>query len=49
MHPVNILFEDIYRDYWGIDSLKVRRVECTRATMPAVFRPFLVRRDERRR
>lgn len=49
MHPVNILFEDIYRDYWGIDPHNVRRVERTRAGIPAVFRPFLVRRDERRR
>jgi hypothetical protein len=47
MHPVNILFEDIYRDYWGIDA-KVRRSE-RRANFPTRFRPFLVRREEQRR
>jgi len=44
MHPVKYLFEDIYRNHWGIsdDDAKVRE----RRTRPL---RWLKRRDESRR
>ena len=34
MHPVSYLFEEIYRDYWGIPAAERRR-ERKRPELPA--------------
>ena len=34
MHPVNYLFEEIYRDYWGIPSSTTDRLSGKRAEIP---------------
>jgi hypothetical protein len=34
MHPVSYLFEEIYRDYWGIPTAE-RRHERKRSELPA--------------
>ena len=47
MHPVSYLFEDIYRNYWGI-SPGSRRPERLRLTkMAARSRELLVRPERR--
>ncbi|MCV3209940.1 hypothetical protein OHD62_19040 [Mesorhizobium sp. YC-39] len=42
MHPVSYLFEDIYRNYWGISPAS-RRPERLRLTKAARNRELLVR------
>ncbi|WP_189522580.1 MULTISPECIES: hypothetical protein [unclassified Mesorhizobium] len=47
MHPINHLFEDIYRNYWGI-SPAINRPERRRLTKPAARNRDLPVRPERR-
>ncbi|WP_287087883.1 hypothetical protein [Mesorhizobium sp.] len=47
MHPINHLFEDIYRNYWGI-SPAIDRPERHRLTKPAARNRDLPVRPERR-
>jgi hypothetical protein len=47
MHPINHLFEDIYRNYWGI-SPATDRPERRRLTKPAARNRDLPVRPERR-
>jgi hypothetical protein len=47
MHPINQLFEDIYRNYWGI-SPATDRPERRRLTTPAARNRDLPARPERR-
>lgn len=47
MHPVDFLFEDIYRNYWGI-SPATEKPEARRLRRPALReREFLARRERR--
>jgi hypothetical protein len=47
MHPVSYLFDDIYRNYWGISPAS-RRPERLRLTKPATRNRELLVRPERR-
>ena len=47
MHPIKHLFEDIYRNYWGI-SPACDRWERRRLTRPATHNRELLVRSERR-
>jgi hypothetical protein len=47
MHPVNRLFEEIYRNYWGISPAS-DRPERRRAAEPATRGRELLVRPERR-
>ncbi|MBZ9993189.1 MULTISPECIES: hypothetical protein [unclassified Mesorhizobium] len=47
MHPINHLFEDIYRNYWGI-APATERPEARRRTKPAARSRVLWVRSERR-
>jgi hypothetical protein len=47
MHPVGYLFEDIYRNYWGITPVS-DRPEPRRLTKPALRSRELFFRSERR-
>lgn len=38
MHPVIFLFEDIYRNYWGIPDGQRRRAVKRRAELPLDYR-----------
>lgn len=46
MHPVSYLFEDIYRNYWGI-SPALRRPEARRAIRSRRNRELLVQPERR--
>ncbi len=46
MHPVNYLFEEIYRDHWGIPQ--VERPARKRRDAPAWQRLWLVRSEPRK-
>lgn len=46
MHPINHLFEDIYRNYWGI-SQALDRPEGQSKTQAARMRDLLFRRARR--
>ena len=47
MHPISQLFEDIYRNYWGIAPAS-ERPERRRLTGPAIrSREWLARRERR--
>jgi len=47
MHPINHLFEDIYRNYWGISPAS-DRPERRRLTGPAMrIRQLLPKRERR--
>ncbi|MEI9427250.1 hypothetical protein [Mesorhizobium sp. Cs1299R1N3] len=48
MHPIKHLFEDIYRNYWGI-APATERPEARRRTKPAAHDRELWVRPERRR
>ncbi|MEI9413889.1 hypothetical protein [Mesorhizobium sp. Cs1321R2N1] len=48
MHPIKHLFEDIYRNYWGI-APATERPEARRRTKPAARNRELWVRPERRR
>jgi hypothetical protein len=47
MHPISHLFEDIYRNYWGISPAS-DRPERRRLTGPAARERELLARRERR-
>ena len=47
MHPVSYLFDDIYRNYWGISPAS-DRPERRRLTKPATRNRELLVRPERR-
>lgn len=48
MHPIKHLFEDIYRNYWGI-APAAERPEAQRRTKPATRSREVAVRPERRR
>ena len=48
MHPVNYLFEEIYRDYWGIPSSKKDRLSGKRAEIPLQHHRSIFFRANRR-
>jgi hypothetical protein len=47
MHPVKFLFEEIYREHWGIPQSRKERVRRS-GEAPGWFRSRLVRRDKDR-
>jgi hypothetical protein len=47
MHPVNYLFEEIYRNYWGIPSSKKDRFSGKRAEIPLQRRRSIFRVNRR--
>jgi hypothetical protein len=48
MHPVSYLFEDIYRNYWGIAPAVERPAPRRLAKLAATDRELLVQPERRR-
>jgi hypothetical protein len=47
MHPVNYLFDELYRDYWGIPRLSKDGFSKNRAELPLHYRRSIFRQKER--